>query len=147
MCVVTAAREGQQAGCLVGFASQCSLRPPRFVVWLSKANRTYRVALGAPFLGVHLLRRDQHELARLFGGESGDDVDKFARTPWRPGPGGVPLLTDACAWLVGKVERRADWGDHVGFHLTPVEACADPLPRGPLLCLSDVAHLAPGHPG
>lgn len=147
MYVVTASADGVQAGCLVGFASQCSLNPPRFVVWLSQLNHTYRVARRSAFLGVHLLRRDQHELARLFGGECGERVDKFARVRWQPGRADVPVLTDSCSWWVGRVERQADWGDHVGFHLSPVEAGADSSPHGKLLRLSDVTDLTPGHPG
>jgi flavin reductase (DIM6/NTAB) family NADH-FMN oxidoreductase RutF len=144
--VVTAAADGRRAGCLVGFASQSSLSPVRFVVWLSKVNHTYRVASRAPYLGVHLLGRDQHGLARLFGGESGDDVDKFGPARWEPGAHGVPVLADACAWFIGRVEERADWGDHVGFCLTPVDTAAGPLPRGDVLRLSDVIGLSPGHP-
>lgn len=87
---VTAAVGDERSGCLVGFASQCSLSPVRFVVWLSKVNRTYGAGRRAPFLGVHLLRRDQYEPARLFGAESGDRVDKFARTRWEPGAGELP---------------------------------------------------------
>lgn len=66
--VVTAVADAERAGCLVGFASQCSIDPPRFMVWLSKANRTYRVACRASHLGVHGLRGDQTEAAELFGG-------------------------------------------------------------------------------
>ncbi|HET6856973.1 MAG TPA: flavin reductase, partial [Streptomyces sp.] len=69
--VVTAAAAGEQAGCLVGFASQCSIDPVRFTVWLSKANRTLRVARAATHLAVHLLGREQLALAELFGGECG----------------------------------------------------------------------------
>ncbi|GAA2770776.1 hypothetical protein GCM10019017_11360 [Streptomyces showdoensis] len=57
MYVVTAASPGGRGGCLVGFASQCSIDPPRFVVWLSTANHTYRVARAAEHLTVHLLHR------------------------------------------------------------------------------------------
>ncbi|MEW2635232.1 flavin reductase family protein [Streptomyces sp. NPDC048389] len=144
--VVTAAAGGERAGCLVGFASQCSLTPVRFAVWLSKANHTYRVACRAPFLGVHLLDREQHGLARLFGGETGDRVDKFTRARWEPWGEDVPLLGDACAWFVGRVEERADWGDHVGFALAPVDGGARSVPRGSVLTLRDVIDLDPGHP-
>ncbi|MGW5735270.1 MULTISPECIES: flavin reductase family protein [Streptomyces] len=146
MFVVTAAAGEAPAGCLVGFGSQCALDPPRFAVWLSKANHTYRVARDASFLGVHLLRRDQHSLARLFGGECGERVDKFADVRWEPRSGGAPVLMDSCAWWVGRIERYADWGDHVGFLLEPVEAGADPPPHEDLLRLSDVTDLTPGHP-
>ena len=35
MFVVTTAAGGAPAGCLVGFATQCSIDPPRFLVCLS----------------------------------------------------------------------------------------------------------------
>jgi flavin reductase (DIM6/NTAB) family NADH-FMN oxidoreductase RutF len=144
MCVVTAAADGERSGCLVGFSSQCSIRPPRFVVWISKVNHTYPVARAADCLAVHLLTREQHALAALFGGESGDRTDKFARVPHRRGHGGAVVLEEAPAWFVGTVEARVDGGDHVGFVLAPVEweARAD----GPLLRLGDALDITPGHP-
>jgi len=50
MFVVTTRAGDESAGCLVGFASQVSIRPPRFIVGLSKCNHTYRVAEGASHL-------------------------------------------------------------------------------------------------
>lgn len=144
--VVTTAAGGERSGCLVGFVSQCSLQPVRFAVWLSKANHTYPVAERAAFLAVHVLSRDQKELAALFGGETGDQVDKFAEVDWTPGRDGVPVLADARAWFVGRVEDRTDWGDHVGFLLSPVDGAAPPGPRGELLRLSDALDVSPGHP-
>src|SRR5690606_8349284 len=38
MYVVTAEADGERAGCLVGFGSQCSMRPARFMVWVSELN-------------------------------------------------------------------------------------------------------------
>ena len=56
-------------------------------------------------LGVHCVPADAPALAELFGGETGDEVDKFARCEWHDGPEGVPIL-DACAnWFVGRVLR------------------------------------------
>ncbi|MFI7498067.1 flavin reductase family protein [Streptomyces sp. NPDC049687] len=147
MCVVTASAGGERAGCLVGFASQCSMRPVRFVVWLSKVNRTYSVARAADFLAVHLLTPEQHELAALFGGETGDRVDKFARTPWTRGPGGTAVLRDAYAWFAGRIEQRVDAGDHVGFVLEPVRCGEREKADGrPLLRLKDALTITPGHP-
>ncbi|MFE9644748.1 flavin reductase family protein [Streptomyces sp. NPDC006365] len=144
--VVTVVADGEQAGCLVTFASPCSIKPARFMVWLSTLNRTYRVARSAEQLAVHLLGRDQHALAELFGGETGDRVDKFARTDWTPGPGGLPVLDDTLAWFVGRVEGHVDGGDHIGFLLSPVTGEAqEPAEREPL-CLSDVADITAGHP-
>lgn len=147
MYVVTAASAGQLAGCLVGFASQCSIEPPRFVVWLSTANRTYRVAREAEYLTVHVLRRDQRALAELFGGRTGDEVDKFAEVGWRPGMGGTPVLSEARAWFTGRVEGVVPGGDHVGFLLSPAEQSpADSAPPVPPLRYADVRDLQAGHP-
>ncbi|MFG2376676.1 flavin reductase family protein [Streptomyces sp. NPDC048504] len=146
MYVVTAEAAGERAGCLVGFGSQCSIRPARFVVWLSRANRTFRVADRAERLTVHLLRRDQDRLARLFGGETGDRTDKFADVPWHPGPGGSPVLDEAPAWFVGRVEGRIDGGDHVGFLLAPEVAENVEGGRAALLSLTDALDITPGHP-
>ncbi|MFF1508634.1 flavin reductase family protein [Streptomyces sp. NPDC058326] len=146
MYVVTAAAGAERAGCLVGFASQCSIDPPRFMVWLSTANRTYRVARHASHLAVHALRSDQRATAELFGGRTGDDLDKFDRVAWSPGQGGAPVLDDCCAWLVGRVREVVDGGDHRGFLLSPVAENPPGPVRPPLLRFSDVADLSPGHP-
>ncbi|MEV4339701.1 flavin reductase family protein [Streptomyces sp. NPDC049590] len=144
MCVVTAVAGGERAGCLVGFASQCSIRPPRFVVWLSKANHTYRVARAARHLTVHLLTRDQRDLAERFGGQTGDETDKFAGLAWREEPAGAVVLDAAAAWFTGTVLHRVDGGDHVGHVLEPVR-WGEGRP-GPLLRLSDAAAIEAGHP-
>jgi flavin reductase (DIM6/NTAB) family NADH-FMN oxidoreductase RutF len=144
MCVVTAAAGEERAGCLVGFSAQCSMRPVRYVVWLSKLNRTYEVARAADRLTVHLLTRGRHDLAELFGGESGDEVDKFTRVRWRREDDGAVVLEDAAAWFVGTVATRVDGGDHVGFVLDPVRSGGQA--DGPLLRLRDALDISPGHP-
>jgi flavin reductase (DIM6/NTAB) family NADH-FMN oxidoreductase RutF len=143
MLVVTVAHDGERSGCLVGFATQCSIDPPRLLVCLSKANHTYRLARDAGLVAVHLPARDQHDLAELFGGETEDEVDKFERCDWAEGPGGTPLLATPRR-LVGRVLARHDLGDHVGFLLDPVSA--EHLDDRPPLTLGMVGDVDPGHP-
>src|SRR6185437_9699738 len=120
--IVTVASGEERAGCLVGFASQVSIHPPRFLVGLSVKNRTYRVANdGADSLVVHFVPDHAEALALLFGGETGDEVDKFARCKWRPGPGGAPILTELEDWFAGRVLDRISFGDHCGFLLEPID--------------------------
>ncbi|POX48077.1 flavin oxidoreductase [Streptomyces sp. Ru71] len=145
MCVVTAASGEERSGCLVGFSAQCSIRPVRYAVWLSKANHTYGVARAADRLTVHLLTRDQHELAALFGGETGDRVDKFARARWRHEGEDAVVLQDAAAWFVGTVCGQLDGGDHVCFVLEP-ERWGTRDTQAPLLRLRDTLDIDPGHP-
>ena len=139
---------GERAGCLVGFATQCSIVPPRFVACLSKANHTYRVARGAEVLAVHVVGAAQRDLAELFGGETGDEVDKFSSCAWRPGPGGVPVLEGVPGWFAGRVVDRFDMGDHVGHVLEPVDGSVDSGDGGggPLLTFHAARDMEPGHP-
>jgi flavin reductase (DIM6/NTAB) family NADH-FMN oxidoreductase RutF len=122
MYIVTARAGDEPLGCLVGFATQTSIDPPRFAVCLSHNNRTYRRARDAAALGVHLVPEHAAALAELFGGDTGDEVDKFARCAWRDGPDGVPLLDDCPNRFVGRVLWRAGAGDHDAFLLEPVAA-------------------------
>ncbi len=144
MYVVTTRVDEESAGCLVGFTSQVSIGPPRFLVGLSIRNHTYGVAQRASHLAVHLMPRRHCELARLFGSETGDRTDKFARCSWHSGPHGLPILDDAAGWFVGAVLSRYDVGDHVGFLLEPVAGNA-PDKFEQLVTFSDVRDLEPGH--
>lgn len=144
MYIVTTQADDERAGCLVGFTSQVSIGPPRFLVGLSERNHTFRVAQRATHLAVHLLPRRHRDLARLFGSETGDRTDKFARCAWREGPNRLPILDDAAGWFVGEVLSRDDLGDHVGFLLKPVDGDA-PVKFDELVTFADVRDLEPGH--
>ena len=116
-------------GCLVGFATQCSIDPLRVLVCLSDKNRTYRLAEDATHMALHVVPQARRDLADLFGGETADEVDKLARVEWREGPGGVPLI-DGCPYVAGPVAERFEVGDHVAFVLDVdvEEGAAKPLP-------------------
>lgn len=143
MFIVTTAAGGERAGCLVGFAAQASIDPPRMVVMLSDKNRTAEVAARATHLALHFPSAANLALARLFGEETGDEVDKFAGCRWQPGPGGVPLLEGTCGWAVLRVVERTAAGDHI-VHLAEVEEARREA-GGPPLTLHDVSGLEPGH--
>jgi flavin reductase (DIM6/NTAB) family NADH-FMN oxidoreductase RutF len=149
MVVVTAHTEEGPAGCLVGFGTQCSIDPPRYLVCLSDKNRTERVASHAEVLAVHFLTADDVDLARVFGEQTTDDTDTFSRCGWHLGPRGAPIL-DACArWLVGAILERRPLGDHVAYVLQPVAVSDGGVTRGawgPALMFQDVRDLEPGHP-
>jgi flavin reductase (DIM6/NTAB) family NADH-FMN oxidoreductase RutF len=142
--VVTVAAGAERGGCLVGFTTQCSIEPPRFGVWLSKENRTYRLAVSAATLVVHLLRRGDRDLARLFGATTGDAVDKFKDVEWRPGPDGCPVLV-RCDWFAGAIVQRVDTGDHVAFVLAPREGQCERSGL-PQLGMREIGDLEAGHP-
>ena len=121
MLVVTVAVDGERGGCLVEFSTPASTDPPRFLVCLSKQNRTFRLAGRARSLAVHFVPSEARELAELFGGETTDEVDKFAHCAWSEGPEGLPILEASPSWFVGRVLERLDVGDHEAFLLEPFE--------------------------
>jgi flavin reductase (DIM6/NTAB) family NADH-FMN oxidoreductase RutF len=161
MIVVTAAAEGgvERDGCLVGFHAQAGIHPPRYVVWLSVANRTYRVARRSSHLAVHTLGVQDHDLADHFGGQTEDDpaVDKLHELEWSPGPGGVPLVNALPVRFVGAIvgHLEAPAADHVGFVLEPLDAPTAAaggagvdvvtVAPSPPLRLADVGDVHPGH--
>jgi flavin reductase (DIM6/NTAB) family NADH-FMN oxidoreductase RutF len=146
MFVVTAsAADGERSGCLVGFTTQCSIDPGRYLVCLSVTNHTHGVAARAGHLGVHLLPEDRLDLASRFGEHTGDDVDKFAGPDWSEGFAGVPILDGCPDWFVGRVLDRVPLGDHTGHLLDPVAASAVDGPLG-FLTLRRAGSLDPGHP-
>lgn len=145
MQIVTAvAQDGERGGCLVGFAAQCSIEPPRFMVWLSKKNHTLKVARRAEVLAVHFPTADQLDLAARFGTRSGDHVDKLASERWHHGPHGVPILDDIPRWFAGRITERLDAGDHVAFMLEPIDGAVIP-DCAPQLGFQAVKDLRPGH--
>jgi flavin reductase (DIM6/NTAB) family NADH-FMN oxidoreductase RutF len=144
MVIVTASAAGERSGCLVGFSTQASMDPPRFLVLLSKLNHTLEVAERADLLVVHFLHQDNRDLAELFGEETGDKTDKFTKCRWREGPGATPVLAGVTGWLAGPILARFDMGDHIA-HLLDVTDAAVERP-GRQLGSQDVRGLRPGHP-
>ena len=145
MIIVTAAAGDERSGCLVGFHTQCSIHPPRWAVWISVENHTYRVARDADTLAVHFPGEDDRDLAALFGSVSDDDVDKFQFCDWHAGPNGVPVLDRLTHRFVGTVvDVVDDGGDHVLFVLDPHDVTSEGDLRQ--LNFRDVDDLDPGHP-
>ena len=144
MFIVTArAPDGEPLGCLVGFATQTSIHPRRFLVCLSRANHTYRRGCDADHLGVHCVPADAADLAQLFGGATEDAVDKFAHVAWHEGDQGVPILDRCRNWFVGRVVARVPAGDHDAYLLDPIAAQAAEQED---FTFHMARRIAPGHP-
>lgn len=143
MLIVTTALGEDRAGCLVGFHTQCSIDPPRYLVCISRLNHTFALAMRSEMLAVHFLDESDYRLASLFGEHTGDTIDKFAACSWRR-LRGLPVLTDVRAWLIGRVLRRTEFGDHTGHLLEPLEARTDGTLRQ--LAFQQVKSMKPGHP-
>ena len=72
---------------------------------------------------MHFVPADGEELAELFGSETGDEVDKFARCAWHEGPAGLPILDDLPNWFAGRDPASGSTrGDHDALILEPIAA-------------------------
>ncbi len=143
--IVTATDGVERSGCLVGFATQVSIDPWRFMVCVSKDNHTFAVAARANKLTVHLVADLDRQLASLFGEWSMDRIDKFAHADWHLEGDDTVILSGLPAF-VGTVIERVDLGDHVGHVLEAVATHGPDPTRRTTLRLSAVADFVPGHP-
>jgi len=146
MVIVTARAGDEIDGCLVGFSTQCSIEPTRYLVCLSKANRTYDIARNASVLVVHMLHDDPVGmwLARLFGETSAYETDKLSMCAWEEGPEGTPVVA-GCDWFAGPIRNRVDLGDHVGYTLDVTDGKTNSS-REPYLGYAGVRDLDAGNP-
>lgn len=147
--IVTLTNGSDHAGCLVGFHGQVSIEPRRHGVWISQENHTFTLTPDAVAAAVHLLGPDDMDLARRFGHETGDRVDKFDGIDHEPGPSGVRLLSALPHRIAGPCSGPFETdGDHVLLVVDPVEigAAVGVEPRLEPLRLHDVSGIDPGHP-
>ncbi len=142
--ITVRAADAEMSGCLAGFVTQCSIAPPNFLVCVSKVNHTFPVAERSSGMGLHLLGEDQVDLARLFGEETGDLVDKFASVDWRLGSTGAPLLVDSAVSMEGQILGHFSVGDHEAFLMRAVRAVTGG--HAGLLSYRHAPRLHPGHP-
>lgn len=108
--VITACRAGRPAGFTATSLTSVAAEPPLLSFGIGTSGSSWPAISAAGYVGVHLLREDQRELAATFA-RSG--ADRFAPpTRWRTGPHGVPVLEGVGAWLVCRVVARVPAGDH-----------------------------------
>ena len=143
MYIATVADGDRRGGCLVGFTTQCSIDPPRFLVCISVRNHTFRIARTARVMVVHLVPEHGGDLAELFGSRTGDDLDKFAMCDWTPGPDGTPVLAGCPNWFAGRVLQRIPAGDHWAFLLDTF--AAESAPDADAFTFHRAKRIEPGH--
>jgi 3-hydroxy-9,10-secoandrosta-1,3,5(10)-triene-9,17-dione monooxygenase reductase component len=125
---VTAAPDGEPAGLIVNSLTSVSLEPPLISFCPSRSSLTWSRMRRTGRFGVNVLGRN-HE--RFVARATPAGADRFAGLDWEPGPGGVPLLTDALASFECQIVAEHPTGDHSivvaqvdHLHTSPIE---DPL--------------------
>jgi flavin reductase (DIM6/NTAB) family NADH-FMN oxidoreductase RutF len=94
--VLTARRgDGHPCGLAATSVASYSAEPPSLLASVAHESRCHRALSGSERFGVHILRADELDVARVFAGK-GDD--KFGGLDWR-WDGDVPELTGTIAYL------------------------------------------------
>ncbi|CAA7602804.1 Flavin reductase like domain protein [Acididesulfobacillus acetoxydans] len=99
---------------------QITSEPATVAIGINKSNYTHDFIEASGVVGISILDRQGHNLARRFGYRSGRDGDKFAGIPYRTGMTGVPLPEGCLGFLEGKVRDKLDCGTHTLYLLDVV---------------------------
>jgi len=113
-----------------------SLHPPLILVCVSQKAQSYPAIKAAGRFAVNILSHGQEAISRRFAtAPSATGDEKFMGLEYRPGPCGLPILSDALAELECTVVHAYPGGDHTIF-VAQVEAadCRTPdMGKEPLL--------------
>ena len=106
---VTAAPDGEPTGLIVNSLTSVSLEPPLLSFCPARSSLTWSRMRRTRRFGVNVLGREHERFARR---ATPAGADRFAGLDWKPGRGGVPLLTNALAALECELVAEHPTGDH-----------------------------------
>jgi flavin reductase (DIM6/NTAB) family NADH-FMN oxidoreductase RutF len=110
--VIGVAHEGHNNAFTAAWVTQVSFEPLLVALAVNTQNLSYSLLKQSGAFVLNMLRRDQLDLARHFGTQSGRELDKFVGQRWRPGTLGAPILQNAAAYLECRISGAVAAGDH-----------------------------------
>jgi flavin reductase (DIM6/NTAB) family NADH-FMN oxidoreductase RutF len=135
--VLSAHFEGEHQASTATWISQASFSPPLLMIALKEGTNLQALVEKSGTLCLHLLSKEQQELAGAFTKPTKIEEGKLGGIPHKPAPvTGAPLLEGFSAWLEAKVTDVVKRGDHSVFIVEVVNA-GIPNPEAKPLELSD----------
>ncbi|MEI8055897.1 MAG: flavin reductase [Actinomycetes bacterium] len=119
--VVTTADGSQNFGMTASSVTSLSAEPPMMLACLNRSAPTSLAVSSSGVFGVNILGHGHEHLAQQFAAPSDD---KFRGVSLTPGVLGVPLLSDALAYLECRVVEQVTGGTHTIFLGKVVHASA-----------------------
>jgi flavin reductase (DIM6/NTAB) family NADH-FMN oxidoreductase RutF len=110
--VITSGEDGQAEGTTVNSFTSVSLDPPLVLFCLHNESRLRAVVEESRKFVVNFLQGQQEALARAFAGKGTAEIRDVAH---HPSVTGVPVLSDALAFLSCRLVDTFDGGDHTIF--------------------------------
>jgi flavin reductase (DIM6/NTAB) family NADH-FMN oxidoreductase RutF len=95
--IVCAQHKGRKGGLAVAWATQVATN--RVLICVGQQSTTRELILASQAFGLSVLTREQVDVARAFGRQSGRDVDKFKSVGYHTAETGSPLLDNCAATL------------------------------------------------
>jgi flavin reductase (DIM6/NTAB) family NADH-FMN oxidoreductase RutF len=111
--------DGRPTGLTASAFTSVSLDPPLILVCVSHKSQSYPAMRDRGRFAVNFLRAEQQDLSRRFATTR---LDKFDGVPYRMGELGLPVLTEALAYVECETANAHVEGDHTVF-IGRVDAC------------------------
>lgn len=108
VCAVTLTRDGESFAVLAETFVAISEEPPRVVMLFSDRRAAAVLSEPGQGFGINILSAEHEQLCRALASDRLVPLDEASR---RQGPGGVPVLTRAVAWIDCTVEKTAEIED------------------------------------
>ncbi len=110
--VIGVSHEGRSNAFTAAWVTQVSFDPLLLLLSINPENFSCQLLRQSRAFAVSVLKKNQLDLARHFGCQSGAHTDKLTGQRWRPGQLGAPVLLDAAAFLECRVIEIMPAGDH-----------------------------------
>lgn len=114
---ITSQHAGKSNGMIIDGAIRASIVPtiPRVAIFIHKFNFSHDLIFESGRFVLHLLRQDQFDLIHRLGFSHGNERDKLADIPHRPGQLGAPILDECYAHFECRIVNAMDTGSSTCF--------------------------------
>lgn len=110
--VVTTKHGETLGGFTASFVIQTSFEPPLVAIATKKGRGTYNLIMDSGVFAVNVMSKDGMKLVGHFAKPRPEGESEFEGVSYEEKTLGVPVLTDALAYLECKVHSTYDAGDH-----------------------------------
>lgn len=110
--VVGVAHGGRANGFTAAWLTQVSFDPLLVALSINPGHASHPLLTAERAFAVSVIGRGRLDLALHFGTRSGRETDKLRDVRWQSSPLGLPILSEAAAWLDCRVTDTLPAGDH-----------------------------------
>jgi 3-hydroxy-9,10-secoandrosta-1,3,5(10)-triene-9,17-dione monooxygenase reductase component len=111
--VVTTLKDGRPLGFVGSFLMQAAFEPPAITIAIAKGREHLAAIRACGRFAVSVLDGDSQGLMSPFFKRHEPGRSAFDGLAQQPTPGGLPVLSQALAWLECRVSGEHESGDHV----------------------------------